>query len=102
MGIQISAANAAAATAELRALSCCAGDCDGPVSLPAARGCCQVTATASGPAEAAAGHVLPTPVACAPLVVRDAPMTSTSPHPDHIGCAGTGPPTFLAHRHLLR
>jgi hypothetical protein len=102
LGVQTAYANPAIAAAELRALSCCAGHCTEPLSLPSAKTCCGVTATASGPAEA------PSAPGAAPLAPSGPPCLAavTSPAPvqarlDLMPLAGSGPPTFLAQRHLL-
>ena len=103
VGVQGAYVNPGVAAAELRAMACCAHNCDEPVSLPTARHCCGVTAVASGPAEAQTGHaVSPVPM----LALRVPRIADTVPSSDrsiadtvHVG--GAGPPTFLEQRHLL-
>ncbi len=103
LGVQTAYANPAVVAAELRALSCCARHCDGPVSLPSARSCCGLTATTSGPAE---GPVAPgVPWLAAAIVTGPssalAPAAPTWVPADTLLVTGSGPPVFLAHRHLL-
>lgn len=102
LGVQSAYVNPGVAAAELRAMACCAGHCDGPLSLPKSRDCCGLTVAASGPAES------PTAPAPAPTMAITllAPSTSLAAppdaaRPDVVQLAGSGPPTFLAQRHLL-
>jgi hypothetical protein len=103
LGVQTAYVNPAVAAAELRAMACCKHNCQGPVSLPSARGCCKLTATASGPAERTA-----TP-SVGPLTVTSAVPSGTAATPPvsleavtrFVPVAGSDPPTFLAQRHLL-
>jgi len=103
VGVQGVYVNPGVAAAELRAMACCAHECDEPLSLPTARHCCGVTAVASGPAEAHTGHaVSPGPM----LVLQVARIADTLPRSDRaivetVQVGDTGPPTFLEHRHLL-
>jgi hypothetical protein len=103
VGVQGAYVNPGVAAAELRAMACCAHECDEPLSLPTARHCCGVTAVASGPAEAHTGQAVG-PVA---MLVLQAPRIAdrlpTADHPivDRGQVAGAGPPTFLEQRHLL-
>jgi len=103
LGVQTAYANPAVVAAELRALSCCAGHCDGPVSLPSARDCCGLTATTSGPAEGPVAPGVPALTAAAVMGASSAlaPGTPTWVTADRLLVAGSGPPVFLAQRHLL-
>jgi hypothetical protein len=103
LGVQTTYANPGVVAAELRAMSCCAQDCDAPLSLPSARSCCGVTATASGPAEGPAAPSAP-PLAPAALAESRGVSARVAPawvRADVLRPAGSGPPAFLAHRHLL-
>lgn len=103
LGVQTAYANPGVVAAELRAMTCCAHHCDEPLSLPTARECCGLTMAASGPAESPAPAALsglvrvataapsPGPAICAPARITL----------DVVCPAGSGPPPFLAHRHLL-
>lgn len=103
LGVQTTYVNPVVAAAEMRAMSCCAHHCDEPLSLPSARTCCQVTAVASGPAEG------PVALSTAPLVTSAvvaaagafAPVLPAWLRTDLVRVAGSGPPTYLAQRHLL-
>jgi hypothetical protein len=103
LAVQSAYVNPGVAVAEVRAMACCAHRCDEPLSLPNARGCCQVTAVASGPAERPVspgiGHAV-TSASLAPVALPVPVARTSAPVPlarDH----GTGPPTYLAQRHLL-
>lgn len=103
LGVQTTYANPGVLAAELRAMACCAHHCDEPLSLPSARDCCGLTATASGPAEAPVALGAPT---FAAVMLAGAPAVSAALAPawariDVLRPAGSGPPAFLAHRHLL-
>jgi hypothetical protein len=103
LGVQTTYANPGVVAAELRAMSCCAQDCDAPLSLPSARSCCGLTAMASGPAE---GPAAPTAPSLAPAALAGSSGVSVPVAPawvpaDVLRPAGSGPPAFLAHRHLL-
>ncbi len=103
VALQVVYVNPAVATAELRAMSCCARHCDEPPSLPASRTCCGLTATASGPTEAPttavpAAHVV---VSLLPSIRVVAPPRPVIAPALLLPVAGSGPPTFLAQRHLL-
>jgi hypothetical protein len=103
LGVQTTYANPGVVVAELRAMSCCAHHCDEPLSLPSARTCCGLTATASGPAE---GPVVPGVPMLAPVAFTGAAgvLATVSPareRADVLWPAGSGPPAFLVHRHLL-
>jgi hypothetical protein len=103
LGVQTSYANPTAVSAELRALSCCARHCDGPVSVPSSRSCCGVTGLASGPAETPRAQ-MPGPVT--PLVFLPATVLPTPARRDRGMLDGarpraSGPPTFLEQLHLL-
>jgi len=103
LGVQTAYANPGVVAAELRAMTCCAHHCDEPVSLPGARDCCGLTMAASGPAEAPAPVALPalTPVALLGSCPAPAIVALASTTLDVVCHAGSGPPAFLAHRHLL-
>lgn len=101
LGVQTAYANPGVVAAELRAMACCAHHCDEPLSLPSARDCCGLTATTSGPAEAPLAAALP---ALTPVALVGSPSVPLAPARvpvDAIQPAGSGPPAFLAHRHLL-
>jgi hypothetical protein len=103
LGVQTSYANPMAVSAELRAVSCCARHCDGPVSVPSSRTCCGVTGLVSGPAEVPRAQ-MPGPIT--PLVLLPATVLPTPARPDRgmlhvVQPRGSGPPTFLEQRHLL-
>ncbi len=103
VGVQGSYVNPGVVAAELRALSCCAHDCDRPVPLPEARRCCGVTAMASGPAET---PIAPAADTVAPILfTARCPVTAVQaprrPAADAVRVGDTGPPTFLEQRHLL-
>lgn len=104
LAVQSAYVNPSVALAEVRALACCAHNCDDePLSLPSVRGCCQVTAVASGPAEqpgtagigVAATSVLVSPLALPVVRARSSAVVLAVP------ASGTGPPAYLAHQHLL-
>jgi hypothetical protein len=103
LGVQTAYVNPGVAAAELRAVSCCAHNCQEPVSLPSARNCCGLTAVTSGPAEA------PVPHSAAPLAMAVAIVSSTTVTPPApmwalarlVPVASSSPPTFLEQRHLL-
>jgi hypothetical protein len=102
LGVQTAYVNPGVAAAELRAISCCTRHCNEPLSLPSARACCGLTATASGPAEAPSvpggTPLAPAASPCLSAVASPAPMQARL---DLTPVAGSGPPTFLAQRHLL-
>jgi hypothetical protein len=103
LGVQSSYANPAATSAELRALACCAGHCDKPMPSPASRGCCGLTAMPSGPAvtpAAPAGGPVGFLVSL-PALTTLAPPESARLVLHDVQPRGSGPPTFLAQRHLL-
>ena len=100
-GTQVSWANPRVVSAELRAMSHCAQHSDRPMSLPETRACCGVTAIASGPAEGpVAGPPVMAAAALVTLVAPPAPVRSAAVVREP-SLAGTGPPRFLEHRHLL-
>jgi hypothetical protein len=103
LGAQTTYANPGVVTAELRAMTCCAHHCDEPLSLPGARDCCGLTMAASGPAEAPAPATLPvlTPVAVLASCQGPALLALATTTLDVVCPAGSGPPAFLVHRHLL-
>ena len=103
MGVQNTYVNPGVAAAELRALACCAHDCDEPVSLPGARKCCGLTLAASGPAELRVAQDVGCPLVMGPPVARTTVASTRAERiaPDALQVAGTGPPTFLEQRHLL-
>jgi hypothetical protein len=103
LGVQTSYVNPTAVSAELRALSCCARHCDGPVSVPSSRSCCGLTGLPSGPAETSRAQ-MPGPIA--PLWWLPATALPTPARRDRgmlygVQARGSGPPTFLEQRHLL-
>ena len=82
-------------------MSHCAQHSDRPMSLPETRACCGVTAVASGPAEGpVAGPPVMAAAALVTLVAPPAPVRSAAVVREP-SLAGTGPPRFLEHRHLL-
>jgi hypothetical protein len=103
LGVQIAYADPRVAAAEVRAMACCARHCDEPLSLPSARGCCRLTVGASGPAEAPIAPCVPSFQAAtfAAPVAASVLSASTEARPDAWPAAGSGPPPFLSHRHLL-
>jgi hypothetical protein len=103
LGVQIAYANPGVVSAEFRAMTCCAHHCDEPLSLPSARACCGLTMTASGPAEAPLTGALAAPSAVAHAAPSLAPafLASAQSRMDVVRPAGSGPPAFLTHRHLL-
>jgi hypothetical protein len=103
LGVQIAYANPGVVAAEFRAMTCCAHHCDEPLSLPTARDCCGLTVAASGPAEAPLTGALAAPTAIALAAPSLAPALLASPQSrvDVVRLAGSGPPAFLTHRHLL-
>ena len=102
LGVQTAYVNPAVAAAELRAMACCRHNCQEPVSLPSARGCCKLTATASGPAERTAtpsvGPLTQTSAIPSSMTALPVPLLAVT---RFVPVAGSDPPTFLAQRHLL-
>src|SRR4029453_3049789 len=86
-----------------RAMTCCAHHCDEPLSLPSARDCCGVTMTASGPTEApvTGALVAPTVLILSAPSLAPALLAPARSRVDVVRPAGSGPPAFLTHRHLL-
>lgn len=90
------------ATAELRALSCCAGHCDQPMPMRAAKSCCQVSSAAGDPSLAATGtSVGQSTTLAAALPAARAPeppaLRAAAPRP---APHATAPPLFLRIRSL--
>lgn len=103
LGVQSVYVNPGVAAAELRAMACCAGHCDGPLSLPKSRDCCGLTVAASGPAESPTAPA-PAPTMAITLLPPSSSLAAPAPDAarlDVVQLAGSGPPTFLAQRHLL-
>ena len=103
LGVQTAYVNPGVAAAEMRAVACCTHNCQEPVSLPSARGCCGLTAVTSGPAEAPVAHS-EAPLAMAVAIVSSTTATPAAPIRGLarlVPVAGSAPPTFLEQRHLL-
>lgn len=102
LGVQVSYANPWVSGAELRAMSCCADHNGAPMPLPAARTCCGVTAAQSGPAEGPVASAAPALVPVGLVGPVSWPAAAGSRRAVHeMSPAGTGPPPFLEHLHLL-
>jgi hypothetical protein len=102
LGVRTVVAAPAQITAELRAVSCCSGHLNRPVSVPESRRCCDVSPDAGAPAKLTAVQVLDAPPAVLlvtvplPTAVRQAPSVAQTERRSE----RDGPPLYLGLRSI--
>jgi len=87
LGVRTVVAAPLQAAAEIRAVRCCAGHMDRPVSVPESRRCCQISGEAGAPATLGAA---PAPPAATPFVIAPRSVAVVAA-PRSLAWAATGP-----------